>query len=432
MINLVRQSTTRMVHSQTRTMGQLTSGETAFSARPTDSQGRRTSRVPGGLRLLERDEPAHPTHIAVAGPAGPLRGRTEEANALASFMRELTAESTVSDLAERYKLARSVWSEYRSGQKLIPWDRLAKVVEHRFSRDPRARRLTMDKARRLHAAAAAAAQRPAVAPAPAPAVAAFTAAGTERPVPAPRYRRGRAAAGPRITRADLTGSPGPGTCRTRQARAGGDASPRSTRGCRTGPRGRCHHRLRRVRPGSRRTVPGFRREPRRRPGFVVEPLACPRAVGAPGGSPRSGRHRLPGPGPGPSAGRRRTGSPRGGQGPGRLDVRGGVLPRQDPRPVRVLRPRPTRERLTTRPPCKRLIRHPYCQCERRRLAARRRAAFATEPTGPSGVWQLDLSELETIGGGTSSPVGFPEYWSKYELGRHISLAANQEVREAAP
>ncbi|MGW4894758.1 ricin-type beta-trefoil lectin domain protein [Kitasatospora sp. NPDC004240] len=86
-------------------------------------------------------------------PPGPLRGRTEQANALAQFLRELTAESTVSDLEKRYSLARSSWSEYRSGQKIIPWERLGKVVEHRFPHDPRARQLAMDKARRLHAAA---------------------------------------------------------------------------------------------------------------------------------------------------------------------------------------------------------------------------------------------------------------------------------------
>ncbi|MFD0279282.1 ricin-type beta-trefoil lectin domain protein [Kitasatospora sp. NPDC127111] len=101
-------------------------------------------------------------------PPGPLRGRTEQANALAQFLRELTAESTVRDLERRYSLARSSWSEYRSGQKIIPWDRLSKVVEHRFAHDPRARQLAMDNARRLHAAAVSAQPRSA-APAPVPA-----------------------------------------------------------------------------------------------------------------------------------------------------------------------------------------------------------------------------------------------------------------------
>jgi putative transposase len=34
-----------------------------------------------------------------------------------------------------------------------------------------------------------------------------------------------------------------------------------------------------------------------------------------------------------------------------------------------------------------------CQRERRQLAARRKAAFATEPTGPNQVWQLDFSPV---------------------------------------
>ena len=38
--------------------------------------------------------------------------------------------------------------------------------------------------------------------------------------------------------------------------------------------------------------------------------------------------------------------------------------------------------------------------ERRRLAKRRKAAFATEPSGPNQAWQLDFSELEITAGGT--------------------------------
>lgn len=40
------------------------------------------------------------------------------------------------------------------------------------------------------------------------------------------------------------------------------------------------------------------------------------------------------------------------------------------------------------------------QRERRQLAQRRKAAFASEPTGPNQVWQLDFSEFETTAGGT--------------------------------
>ncbi len=47
------------------------------------------------------------------------------------------------------------------------------------------------------------------------------------------------------------------------------------------------------------------------------------------------------------------------------------------------------------------------QRERRRLAARPKAAFAVEPTGPNQVWQLDLTDFETTSGSTWRP-GLPE------------------------
>src|SRR3954454_1211926 len=71
------------------------------------------------------------------------------------------------------------------------------------------------------------------------------------------------------------------------------------------------------------------------------------------------------------------------------------------------------------------------QRERRQLAARRKAAFATEPTGPNQVWQLDFSEFETTAGGTWRLAGCRDYWSKYELGWHISPTANQHDAIAA-
>jgi transposase-like protein len=52
------------------------------------------------------------------------------------------------------------------------------------------------------------------------------------------------------------------------------------------------------------------------------------------------------------------------------------------------------------------------QKERRKLAQRRKAAFATEPTGPNQVWQLDFSEFETTTGGTWRIAGCRDYWSK--------------------
>lgn len=65
------------------------------------------------------------------------------------------------------------------------------------------------------------------------------------------------------------------------------------------------------------------------------------------------------------------------------------------------------------------------QRERRKLAERRKAAFATEPTGPNQVWQLDFSEFETTAGGTWRIAGCRDYWSKFEHRFHVSPTGNQ-------
>ncbi|MEU8776611.1 RICIN domain-containing protein [Streptomyces sp. NPDC048606] len=88
---------------------------------------------------------------------GPLKGRTAEANALATFLRELTADRTGRQLSERYSLSPSVWSEYRSGLKIIPLPRLNKIIEDRYARDGRTRADKLRDARLLHTAATAAA-----------------------------------------------------------------------------------------------------------------------------------------------------------------------------------------------------------------------------------------------------------------------------------
>lgn len=72
-----------------------------------------------------------------------------------------------------------------------------------------------------------------------------------------------------------------------------------------------------------------------------------------------------------------------------------------------------------------LILPAHYQRERRKLAERRKAAFATEPTGPNQVWQLDFSEFETTSGGTWRLAGCRDYWSKYEYPFHVSPTANQ-------
>ena len=64
------------------------------------------------------------------------------------------------------------------------------------------------------------------------------------------------------------------------------------------------------------------------------------------------------------------------------------------------------------------------QRERRKLAERRKAAFAKEPTGPNQVWQLDFSEFETTTGGTWRIAACRDYWSKYEFDAHLSPTAN--------
>jgi transposase InsO family protein len=71
------------------------------------------------------------------------------------------------------------------------------------------------------------------------------------------------------------------------------------------------------------------------------------------------------------------------------------------------------------------------QRERRQLAAERRAVFVSPPTGSNQVWQLDFSEFETTGGGTWRIAACTDYYSKMELGWHLSLTANQHDAIAA-
>ena len=65
------------------------------------------------------------------------------------------------------------------------------------------------------------------------------------------------------------------------------------------------------------------------------------------------------------------------------------------------------------------------QRERRKLAQRRKAAFANEPARANQVWQLDFSEFETTAGGTWRLAGCRDYWSKYEHPFHVSPTGNQ-------
>ena len=60
----------------------------------------------------------------------------------------------------------------------------------------------------------------------------------------------------------------------------------------------------------------------------------------------------------------------------------------------------------------------------REHAKARRAAFLVPPTGPLQVWQMDFTEFETRWGGTWRIGGCADYWSKVELGWHVSPTCN--------
>ena len=64
------------------------------------------------------------------------------------------------------------------------------------------------------------------------------------------------------------------------------------------------------------------------------------------------------------------------------------------------------------------------QTERRQHAQARRAAFVVPPLAPNQVWQFDFSEFETRHGGIWRIGGIADYWSKYELGWHVSPTQN--------
>jgi putative transposase len=64
------------------------------------------------------------------------------------------------------------------------------------------------------------------------------------------------------------------------------------------------------------------------------------------------------------------------------------------------------------------------QAERRQHAQARRAAFVVPPSGPNQVWQCDFTEFETGMGGVWRIGGIADYWSKLELGWHVSPTQN--------
>ncbi|MFF2174763.1 hypothetical protein [[Kitasatospora] papulosa] len=99
--------------------------------------------------------------VKAGRPQGGPKGQSEQANALAVFLQNLTKGLTVRELAELYKSAggRTLWGEYRSGTKMIPLHVLELLVRDLAS-DARSRTELLARARHLHAEAVAA-QRPA-------------------------------------------------------------------------------------------------------------------------------------------------------------------------------------------------------------------------------------------------------------------------------
>ncbi|MFF3006506.1 RICIN domain-containing protein [Kitasatospora sp. NPDC057940] len=97
-------------------------------------------------------------------PQGQLKGETEQANALARFVREVTGGATVRELAQRYPAGKTSWSEYRSAEKDIPWHLLERLV-HDCPVDPQARAVLLVRARALHEQAGRAAAGTAPSPA---------------------------------------------------------------------------------------------------------------------------------------------------------------------------------------------------------------------------------------------------------------------------
>jgi hypothetical protein len=130
-----------------------------------------------------------PVNRRAGRPQGGPKGSTNEANALAEFLLTLTREMTVRELAGRYHVGKTLWGEYRTGQKIIPLELLKQLVRD-HTPDERTRETRLETAERLHAAALKGAPHapPITEPAPDLATAPEPAAATEPP-PATGGRR---------------------------------------------------------------------------------------------------------------------------------------------------------------------------------------------------------------------------------------------------
>ncbi|MFD1536987.1 hypothetical protein [Nonomuraea guangzhouensis] len=125
----------------------------------------------------------------VGRPQGAPRGSTQQANTLAEFLLTLTAGMTVRELAARYHVGKTLWSEYRSGLKIIPLELLTRLVQDQHEPDERIRHGHMETAARLHTAALEATHREPVPvappPLPSPTAATVTEAAVMEPAASP-------------------------------------------------------------------------------------------------------------------------------------------------------------------------------------------------------------------------------------------------------
>ena len=85
-------------------------------------------------------------------PLSSLRGRTEQANALGGWLRQVTRGVPVRQLEGDFPYSKTTWSEFRSGSKLIPQELLDQVVA-RYIPEPAMRERHLAEGRRLLAQA---------------------------------------------------------------------------------------------------------------------------------------------------------------------------------------------------------------------------------------------------------------------------------------
>lgn len=85
-------------------------------------------------------------------PLGALKGRTEEANEFARWLRRITTGVTVRSLEEDFPYGKSSWSGFRDGSRLPPAELVEQVAE-RHLREPAMRRRQLEHGLRLLTAA---------------------------------------------------------------------------------------------------------------------------------------------------------------------------------------------------------------------------------------------------------------------------------------